>query len=357
MKCRKADLRVGKTQYPKEFPAPNVDVVFENSQPKEMPMLGGMSRCHVSQVHKFFADRIGESWSKYFWNRGRELTPLKIQNVPPEISLTEQLHPVAKFGLDYERYAWSVVDKIWSQLPVDIYESEFFEVIGALLARQCNLAVKLACNSDLWDYHAGPLFLRPMTDCYITLAWILKDRLERARKFILYGLGQEKLQIEHLKAELAKPELDEEDREMLKQRVDAQEAWLNRQHFEFLQYVDVGSWSGITTRDMAIEAGCLDLFNFAYQGWSHAAHGTWNHIARFDALPAREPLHKYVWQPANLEHHHQVDVVVQATKYFDKLCVLLVSEFKLQMEIPNPNGWLSERLGQFFAEMEKDQNP
>jgi hypothetical protein len=347
----KADIRVGKTQYTNEFPAPNVDVIFENSQSEEIRMVEGMARCHVSLVHKFYAETIGESWSKYFWNRGRELTPLKTKNVPPEISSTEQLHPVAKFGLDYERYAWSVVDDIWSQLPVDVYQSEFFEVVGALLARQCNLAVKLACNSDLWDYHAGPLFLRPMTDCYITVAWILKDRLDRARKFILYGLGQEKLQIEHLKSVLA--EQQPEDRKFLEQRIAVQETWLNSQHHSFLQYVDVGSWSGIKTRAMAVEAECLDLFNFAYQGWSHAAHGTWNHIGRFDALPTHEPLHKHIWQPANLEHDHQVDVVIQATKYFDELCVLLVNEFKLEMKIPNPNAWLAERLEHFFAGMEK----
>ncbi len=316
-------------------------------------MIEGVARCNLSQVHSFYSETLGESWSKYFWNRGRELTPLIPKNVPPEISSAEQLHPIARLGLDYERYAWDVVDKIWSQLPVDIYASEFFEVIGALLARQCNLAVKLTCNSDLWDYHAGPLFLRPMTDCYITAAWIFKDRLERARKFILFGLGQEKLEIEHLKSELKNPGLDEEDRKCLEQRIAVQESWLNGQHFIFLQYVDVGSWSGITTRQMAKEADCLDLFTFVYQGWSHAAHGTWNHIGRFDALPTREPLHKYIWQPANLEHGRQVDVVIQATKYFDELCGLLVSEFKLQMEIPNPSAWLLQRLEQFFAEMEK----
>lgn len=221
-------------------------------------------------------------------------------------------------------------------------------MIGALLARQCNLAVKLAQNPALWDYHSGPLFLRAMTDCYITAAWICKDRTDRAQKFILYGLGQEKLQIEHLKSVLET--LGSEDRKRLEQRIEIQRNWLDGQHYSFLQHVDVGSWSGISTRDMAQEAGCLDLYNFAYTGWSHAAHGTWNHIGRFDTLPSQEPLHKHMWQPANIEHGQHIDVVVQATKYFDELCVLIVGEFELKMEVPNPNAWLEERLDVLFIE-------
>ena len=170
-----------------------------------------------------------------------------------------------------------------------------------------------------------------------------------AQKFILYGLGQEKLQIEHLKVAL--DTVPAEDREALEQRIEIQQAWLNSQHYSFLQQVDVGSWSGISTREMAKEAGCLDLYNHAYTGWSHAAHGTWNHIGRFDAWPSKEALHKHIWQPANLEHGQYIDVVIQGTKYFDDLCGLIVNEFKLKMTVPRPNDWLGERLNALFSEM------
>lgn len=247
-----------------------------------------------------------------------------------------------------------VVDAIWSKFPVDIFESEASEVIGALLARQCNLAVKVARNPDLWDYHAGPLFLRSMTDVYITAAWILKDTLNRARQFIQYGLGQEKLQVERLKAAIEKEQPD--NVEELREGIEARQAWIDGQHYSFLQHVDVGSWSGISTRKMAEEANCLDLYDFAYTGWSHGAHGTWNHIGKFDVFPSADPLHKHILQPANVPHGCHLDVVEKATKYFDKLAVHLVDEFKIEMTVPRPNEWLWQRIGQLQQEMDKRES-
>ena len=342
------DIKVGKYHVLPDYPFIDFKTIFGNFDAPPGDELSASARMHVNGNFGIIRDSLGDTWAKYFWNRGRELVPIVIQNSNREIPDKEKFHPVIRFGIDYESYAWNVVDDIWSKLPVNIYQSEFFEVIGALLARQCNLAIKLAQNPRLWDYHSGPLFLRAMTDCYITAAWICKDRIDRAQKFILFGLGQEKLQIEHRKAvlETVRPE----DRELLQEWIKIQEAWLNAQHYSFLQHVNVGSWSGISTRDMAKEAGCLDLYNFAYTGWSHAAHGTWNHVGRFDALPSHEPLHKHIWQPANVEHGQHIDVVVQGTKYFDELCVLIVEEFKLKMDGPNPNAWLEERLSEIFPE-------
>jgi phosphopantetheine adenylyltransferase len=74
-------------------------------------------------------------------------------------------------------------------------------------------------------------------------------------------------------------------------------------------------------------------------------------------LPSLEPLHKHIWQPANVKHGQHIDVVVQGTKYFDELCVLIVAEFKLKMEGPNPNAWLEERLSELFSETEQIQTP
>ena len=139
----------------------------------------------------------------------------------------------------------------------------------------------------------------------------------------------------------------------MENRIKLQEAWLNAQHYSFLQHVDVGSWSGISTRKMAEEANCLNLYDFAYTGWSHGAHSTWNHIGRFDIWPTAEPLHKYINQPANIEYGHHMDVLEQATKYFDELCVLIVEHFNVAMTVPTPNAWFYERAQKFSAEMDE----
>jgi hypothetical protein len=177
----------------------------------------------------------------------------------------------------------------------------------------------------------------------------LKDPLARARQFIQYGLGQEKLQTERLKAAINEEEPDEAA--ALRQFIEACEAWINGQHYSLLQHVDIGSWSGLSARKMAEEADCLNLYDFAYSGWSHGTHSTWNHVGKFDVFPSAEPLHKHILQPANLPHGIQPDVLINATKYFDKLNVHLVSEFDITMALPPPNEWLTERFSQLQDEM------
>ena len=81
---------------------------------------------------------------------------------------------------------------------IEIYNSETYEAIGGLLSRQVILSMHLASCPPIWNGHIAPLILRTMTDAHITLAWILLDPDERSKKYILYGLGQEKLYLEHL---------------------------------------------------------------------------------------------------------------------------------------------------------------
>lgn len=345
----KIEIAIGKFHVPQDYPFVDFDSIITAFGSEHTDSLCSHVRMHVNSSFMMYESQIGAAWARYFWNRGKDLAPVHADNVEEQDAF-ERMHPMVKFGIDYEQYAWGVVDAIWEKFPVDIFESEFAEVIGALLARQCNLAVKVARNPDLWDYHAGPLFLRSMTDVYITVAWILNDPLVRARQFIQYGLGQEKLHVERLKAAIDEEEPDEADE--LREGIKAREAWIDGQHYSFLQHVDVGSWSGISTRKMAEEADCLDLYHFAYGGWSNATHSTWNHVGQFDVFPSSEPLHKHIWQPANLPHGFHADVVIKATKYFDKLAVHLVEEFKIEMTVPRPNEWLWPRLGQLQQEVD-----
>jgi Family of unknown function (DUF5677) len=162
--------------------------------------------------------------------------------------------------------------------PTDLAEQEVHEVVGALLARQVTLATRLAASPPIWDGHVAPIILRAMADVYITLAWILQNPSNRCKQFIHYVLGQQKLQLEHRRADLKTREPLEGKIELL----DAVEEWINSQRATFLTDVNLGSWSGISTRDMADQDGYLDFYNYVYVPFSACVHSMWHHIAHYN---------------------------------------------------------------------------
>src|SRR5712672_1995555 len=109
-----------------------------------------------------------------------------------------------------------------SRWTIDLTRQTFHEVIGALLARQVTLAEQLARCPQNWTGHIAPLVLRAMADVYITPAWVLRDPADRSKKFIYYGLGQAKLEMEHRRAELETRDANEGEREYL----EAAESWI-----------------------------------------------------------------------------------------------------------------------------------
>jgi len=229
----------------------------------------------------------------------------------------------ARFELDHRRQAWRV----------DLEKKEVHEVIGALLARQVTLATRLAQAPNLWDGHTAPLFLRAMADVYIILAWIIADPVDRARKFIHYGLGQQKLQLEHRRAEFAGREPRREE----KLAIEAMEEWMNSQRLIYLTEVNLGSWSGLTTRDMADQAGCLDFYNFVYTPFSACTHSMWHHIARYNLEPCQNPLHQFHHIPRDPELHTDVYYFYLGGKYLEK--ILTTSDRWAGIAPPSPTAF------------------
>lgn len=201
----------------------------------------------------------------------------------------------------------------WQKWPIDLAETEKHEVVGGLLARLVTLATQLASVPPVWNGHVAPLILRSMTDAYITLAWIFGDPVVRARRFIEYGLGQEKLQIELLRESIA-----DEDDVPTRRLIEARESWVNSQQYLFLTEVNVGSWSGSDTRTMAAEAECLDLYRYAYTPFSSAVHNMWNHIGKYNLTHCTNPLHKYHRIPIDPDLGIEPDYLYRAAKYVQK---------------------------------------
>jgi hypothetical protein len=192
---------------------------------------------------------------------------------------------------------------------------EVFNVLTALLARQATLAIQFALAPQLWNWHSAPLFLRAMTDVHITLSWILLDPKTRARQYIDHGLGQAVLELEHRKKWLEST--SKRAKEEMNSMIRAYEAWINTQRWSFLVEVNVGAWSGKTTREMAEESGILDFYNYVYTPFSQGAHSTWFHVGRFNSAPSESPLTRQLWIP-RIEDATDVWTMDLIAKYLDK---------------------------------------
>src|SRR5882757_5705902 len=124
--------------------------------------------------------------------------------------MTEAEIDIAEFVKAFEGYLRESFEQLWSKVTVDPANLEAYSVIGALLARQVTLAIQLARSPETWNGHSAPLFLRSMADLHITLAWILADIPARTKMYLLHGLGEVKLSIEHYKAELEQRPVDKQ---------------------------------------------------------------------------------------------------------------------------------------------------
>ena len=202
----------------------------------------------------------------------------------------------------------------WNKWSIDLSKNELYEVIGGLLARQVTLATQLAISPNIWNGHIAPIILRTMVDNYITLAWIFAKPEERAKEFVMYGLGQEKLTLEHLKETLRQRG---EDRD-LKFFIESKELWLQSQRNPDMTEVNVGSWSGENIRKMAEDVGCLDFYRHAFLPFSCATHNMWNHISRYNLQICKNPLHRYHCVPIDPDINPDIDFLYRAAKYCEK---------------------------------------
>lgn len=216
------------------------------------------------------------------------------------------------------RYKENIEDDLkirWNNWEKDLSIPEKFEVIGGLMSRQVSIALNFMSCSSIWNGHIAPIIMRSLVDNYINFAWIMEEPVERARKFIYFGLGQEKLQLEHRKNDMKNREPNEQEKLM----IEATESWINQQRFTFLTEVSLKNWSELSVRQMAEQADCIDLYNYVYQPFSCAAHNMWNHIAKYNLVESDNPLHKFFRKPAIYKFPPDIYYLELTAKYVDKM--------------------------------------
>lgn len=224
----------------------------------------------------------------------------------------------------------------------DFARLELHEVVGALVARQVTFAKHLAQNASLWNWDVAPLFLRPMTEVYLNLAWIVADPDARAHAFVLHGLGQAKLRVEHLKA--AQENASEENKQRAAEATDELERWIDSQQYRFLTEVNLGSWSETNLRKMAEEVGELSFYNHCYTLYSAGVHSMWHHVGVYNLEQCMNPLHRFHRVPAITEQGADVHFLYLAGKYLRMVFQLFDRFTGAKVESPSAFGALLTRL-------------
>jgi acyl carrier protein phosphodiesterase len=193
------------------------------------------------------------------------------------------------------------------------YVGEASSVLNGLMARQATLTLQMAWNPPIWNEHVAPLILRTMIDAVISFRWILKDPKRRSQEYIGYGLGQAKLAISHLEKKLnVKPEDS-----IASTLMSFKEAWIASQRMMPFVEVNLGSWSGKSVRQMAVESEDEDLYNFSFTPFSSCVHNQWDHVHVFNTSRCDNPLHKWHRVPSIANLGISDDYLFRTAKYFD----------------------------------------
>lgn len=232
-------------------------------------------------------------------------------------------------------------------LKPDFSNPEVFSVLLALLARQATLAIELSRAPQLWNGHSSPLFLRAMADLHITFSWITEAPEERAKQYLEHGLGQAVLMLEHRKANLNN--VAQEDKKTIQKTIEAKESWINLQKLAFLVDVNIGSWSGKNTRDMAKEAGISDFYNNVYVPFSQCAHSTWYHVGQYNSSPSDSPLNRPLWKPNIHDQSSDVRELHLAAEYLDKTFNLFDDRILKVKESSCIRDWIYQEIQTRFA--------
>ena len=219
-----------------------------------------------------------------------------------------------------------------------------FSVVGALLARQVTLTVSFLESPACWTFNTGHLFHRAQADLYITLSWILLKPDERALLFVEHGIGQLKLENEHRTFQAKADGRDPDEDEAIK----ANEAWMHFQKHEWLIDINLGNWAGMTVRQMAEEAEIIAFYNYVYQPFSLGAHSTWAHVGRFNSKVSHSGLQKLRLLPDIHDFEPDVEEVLLALKYLDKVCKIFDKSFGLDLELPDTRDIFHEALDEIL---------
>jgi hypothetical protein len=276
-------------RYSRECPPESLEAMRDYPNTEESLKLAATVRATIGIAHEMLK---GKGWSAYFWEHGYTISVCEFPSDDESTyieSYNEWIKEALLAGSKYKGELRAQLSSLWNGIKSGPPKCRRAEVLSGLLARQARLAAAIATDPNLWCLDLGGIMLRCMADTHITLTWLArKGTPEDFEKYVLHGLGQEKLYYEHAKAH--QDEINELDSDH-KEDIDALKEWIDAQRRTELLPVELGNWSGKHTRELALEVDCHELYNLVYTPMSCAVHGMWNSLARWNLHVCGNPLH------------------------------------------------------------------
>ena len=124
--------------------------------------------------------------------------------------------------------------------------------------------------------------------------------------------------------------------------IEVRKSWLNAQLADWATEVNVGSWSGMSAREMAQEIGRESIYKHAYVPFSGAAHNMWQHVGIYNVEPCSNPLHKWHVVPKIRRAPVHPDFMYRSTKYISITYELFDEKMGIRSDVPLPDQYFVE---------------
>jgi Family of unknown function (DUF5677) len=175
-------------------------------------------------------------------------------------------------------------------LPLDPSDAAKHEVLCGLVSRSARAVMALIRSPHMWSGEQGSSVMRILAETRIVITWMDLQDPAIYKRYQNYGRGKAKLMRRHMESliESLGDATSTDLRELAKRVKERAGGDLGE---EFQDVSVETTFSGISMRQMAVEAGMLDVYNFIYQSASGVVHGEWWAIEDYAMQRCVNPLH------------------------------------------------------------------
>lgn len=238
------------------------------------------------------------AWSRTFWARSRELTPCQFEIRSGAIPMTDgpdgPVDPEPMTQLSELRVLLVSVRTLGDRLRTaqlaafgDPATDEPTSVLLGLASRMFRLLSDFLDRPSAWAPGTAAYHLRPIVETRIVSAWLTKrDDASTFAAYREHGLGHLKLLRDHIRADFGE-DLDQDAKELL----ESLDRRVNLEIDEWFQPVNVGSFTKVTVRQMAIDCDLKRLYDLSFVPLSSENHGEWPSVRENDTVLCTDPLH------------------------------------------------------------------